>query len=45
MQKQQVTHVNNGDDVTMMVAITITTVTTMMIMPMVITIWMVIMKR
>ena len=46
MQKQQVTHVNNGDDVvTMMGAITITTVTTMMIMPMVITILMVIMKR
>ena len=46
MQKQQVTHVNNGDDVvTMMVAITIMTVTTMMIMPMVITILMVIINR
>ena len=46
MQKQQVTRVNNGDDVvTMMLAITIMTVKTMMIMPMVITILMVIMNR
>ena len=46
MQRQQVTHVNNGDDVvTMMRAITIITVTTMMTMPMVITILMAIMKR
>ena len=46
IQKQQVTRVNNGDDVvTMMVAITIMTVKTMMIMPIVITVLTVIINR